>query len=96
MENDKIFELMTKMYAEMHEGFKDVKNELKSHGKRLDKIESKMDSMESRMTKIDIKLEELDKKVDLSLEGHKTNVEQLNRIEKEVSKHEDFILRRIK
>lgn len=89
MENEKIFELMTKMYAEMQEGFKDVKSELKSHGKRLD-------NMESRMTKIDIKLEELDKKVDLSLEGHKTNTEKLNRIEEEVSKHEEIILRRVK
>ena len=89
MENDKLFELMTKMYAEMQEGFKDVKSELQSHGERFNKIESKM-------TKIDIKLEELDTKVDLSLEGHKTNTEQLNRIEEEVSKHQDFILKRIK
>lgn len=96
MENDKFFELMTKMYAEMHEGFKDVKSELKSHGKRLDKIESRIDNMESRMTKTDINLEELNKKVDLSLEGHKTNAEQLTRIEKEVSKHEEIILRRVK
>ena len=89
MENDKIFELMTKMYAEMQDDFKDVKNELQSHGERLNK-------MESKMTKMDIKLEELDTKVDLSLEGHKTNTEQLNRIEEEVSKHQDFILKRIK
>ncbi|WP_234123025.1 hypothetical protein [Clostridium hydrogenum] len=89
MENDKIFELMTKMHTEMHEGFKDVKSELKSHSERLDKIEA-------RMTKLDIKLEELDKKVDLSIEGHKTNTDQLTRIEKEVSKHDEFILKRVK
>lgn len=89
MENDKIFELMTKMYAEMQEGFK-------QSNKRFDKLESDVNTLKSDVKKMDIKLEELDKKVDLSLEGHKTNVEQLTRIEKEVSKHEEIILRRVK
>lgn len=89
MENDKIFELMTKMYAEMQEGFK-------QSNKRFDKLESDVNTLKSDVKKMDIKLEELDKKVDLSLEGHKTNIEQLTRIEKEVSKHEEIILRRVK
>lgn len=56
----------------------------------------RFEDIESGVRKIDIKLEELDKKVDLSLEGHKTNTEQLNRIENEVSRHEEFILKRVK
>ena len=37
-------------------------------------------SMKNDIKKIDFKIEELDKKTDFSLEGHKTNTEQLNRI----------------
>lgn len=43
-----------------------------------------------------IELEEIDKKVDLSLEVHKTNTDQLNRIEQDVAQHEEIILRRVK
>jgi len=49
-----------------------------------------------QIKKMDFKLEELDKKVDLSLEGHKSNTEQLGRIESEVTRHEEFIIRRVK
>jgi len=38
-------------------------------------------SVKNNIKKIDFKIEELDKKTDFSLEGHKTNTEQLNRIE---------------
>ncbi|MEG0772875.1 hypothetical protein [Clostridium sp.] len=37
MDNDKIFDLISKMYCEMQEGFKKV-------NKRLDKIESKLEN----------------------------------------------------
>lgn len=38
--NDQLFELITKMYGEMQEGFKGV-------NERLDKIENKIDDIES-------------------------------------------------
>ena len=53
-------------------------------------------SMKNDIKKIDFNIEELDKKVDFSLEGHKTNTEQLNRIENEVSKQHEIILRKVK
>jgi len=53
-------------------------------------------SVKNNIKKIDFKIEELDKKVDFSLEGHKTNTEQLNRIENEVSKQQEIILRKVK
>lgn len=53
-------------------------------------------SMKNDIKKIDFNIEELDKKVDFSLEGHKTNTEQLNRIENEVSKQQEIILRKVK
>jgi len=53
-------------------------------------------SVKNDIKKIDFKIEELDKKTDFSLEGHKTNTEQLNRIENEVSKQQEIILRKVK
>ncbi|MGH4049883.1 MAG: hypothetical protein ACREVX_00760 [Clostridium sp.] len=53
-------------------------------------------SVKNDIKKIDFKIEELDKKVDFSLEGHKTNTEQLNRIENEVTKQQEIILRKVK
>jgi hypothetical protein len=50
---------------------------VKSHIKEL---KSDVKDLKNRTAKIEIKLEELDKKVDLSLEGHKTNKEQLTTI----------------
>jgi hypothetical protein len=44
-------------------------------------------------TKID---HEVMPKIDLLFDVHKQNSEKLDRIEKEVSRHEEFILRRIK
>ncbi|MBU3201632.1 hypothetical protein LL037_12295 [Clostridium estertheticum] len=40
MDENKIFEFMTKMYSEMQEGFKDIKTEVKENTKRLDAIEN--------------------------------------------------------
>jgi hypothetical protein len=51
-------------------GKKDVKSDIKE-------LKSDVKDLKNRTAKIEIKLEELDKKVDLSLEGHKTNTEQL-------------------
>ena len=53
-------------------------------------------SVKNDILKINFKIEELDKKTDFSLEGHKTNTEQLNRIENEVSKQQEVILRKVK
>lgn len=79
MENDKLFELMTKMYGEMQEGFQNVNNEIKDVKERVINIEN-----------------DHGKKLDLLFDGYKQNSEQLNRIEKEVTKHEEVIIRRIK
>ena len=55
--DDRIYELMTKMYSEMTQQFESVKGEIG---------------------------------------GYKQNTEILQRIEKQVSKHEEIIMRRIK
>ena len=74
--NEQLFEFMTKMYGEMQEGFKEVKNEIKKTNTKID--------------------HEVLPKLNALFDGHKQNADKLDRIEEEVSKHEEIILRRIK
>lgn len=83
---DKLFELMTKMYADMQEGFSNVKDEFKGVNDRLDKLENRVTIIE----------QDHGKKLTALFDGYKQNSEILERIEKEVSKHEEIILRRVK
>lgn len=83
MEDDKMFELMTKMYAEMENGFKNV-------NERIDGLENKVD-------KTNITIEnDIKPKIEALFDGYKQNTDKLDRIEKQVSKHDEFIIRRIK
>lgn len=81
--NERLFEFMTKMYSEMQEGFRQVN--------------SRVDNVENEIKKTNTKIDhEVMSKIDLLFEGHKQNSDKLDRIEKEVSRHDEFILRRIK
>lgn len=86
MDNEQLFELMSKMYGEMQEGFKGVKDEFKGVNERLDKIEDRVTVIE----------QDHGKKIDLLFDGYKQNAQILDRIEQEVSKHEEVIIRRVK
>lgn len=90
MENEKLFEFMTKMYTEMKEGFKEV-------NKRLDNVETDLSDIKKRVIKAEVNLEQgIAPKIDSLFDGYKQNSDKLDRIEKEVSKHEEFILKRVK
>lgn len=79
--DEKIFEFMTKMYSEIKQQF-DVVN------KKLDEKSDKTDI---------IKLEnDLVPKIEALFDGYKQTAEKLDHIEKQVSKQEEIILRRIK
>ncbi len=79
--DEKIFEFMTKLYSEIKQQF-DVVN------KKLDEKSDKTDI---------IKLEnDLVPKIEALFDGYKQNAEKLDHIEKQVSKQEEIILRRIK
>ena len=83
MINEQLFEFMTKIYNEMQEGFKQVN--------------LKIDGVENEAKKTNTKIEhEVISKLDALFDGHKQNSDKLDRIEEEVSKHEEIILRRIK
>ncbi len=83
MENDKIFELMTKMYSEMQEGFRQV-------NKRIDNVEKEVKKTNAAIE------HDINPKLSVLFDGYKQNSDKLDRIEEEVSKDEEIILRRIK
>ena len=77
--DDKMFDLLEKMYVEMKEGFKEVNI-------RIENVENKVIIIE----------QEHGKKLDVLFDGYKQNADKLDRIENEVSKHDEIILRRVR
>jgi len=84
--NEQLFEFMTKMYGEMQEGFTEINS-------RINNLESEMRETKNKVIIIE---QEHGKKLDTLFDGYKQNSDKLDRIEKEVSKQEEIILRRIK
>jgi len=82
MENEKLFELMEKMYVEL----KDIKKEVKCNTENINSVEKTVMRIEN----------DHGKRLEAFFDGYKQNAEQLNRIEKEVVMHEEVILRRVK
>lgn len=83
MENEKLFDFMSQMYSEMKDGFKQV-------NERLAKVES-----EVKKTNITIE-NDIMPKIDVLFDGHIQNSDKLDRIEKEVNRQDEIILRKIK
>lgn len=83
---DKTFELVEKMYSEMINGFKEVKSEISELKSELREVKDRVITIEN----------DHGKKLAALFDGHLQNTQQLDRIEEEVSKHEDIILRRVK
>ncbi len=48
MENDKLFDLMSKMYAEMQEGFNDIKKDMSFLMEGQNKIANKLNELEGK------------------------------------------------
>lgn len=81
--DEKVLDLLEKMYITMQEEFK--------------KVNSRIDGLENEAKKTNAKIDhEVMPKIDALFDGYKQNSEKLDRIEEEVSKHEEIILRRIK
>ena len=78
--NEQLFEFMTKMYGDLS-----------------GKIDSMDKEMQEGFKKTNAKIDhEVMPKIDALFDGYKQNSDKLDRIEEEVSKHEEIILRRIK
>ena len=79
MQEDKIFDLMTKMYAEMQNGFKGVNERIDSVENRLDSVEGRLESVEVEVKKNSVMLEKQGEDIRLLAEGHKNLSENMDR-----------------
>lgn len=70
----KIFELMEKMYGEMQKGFTEV-------NKRLGKLEEGQDKLGNQVAKIE---NDLKPKIEVALDGYKVVYEKLENLENKV------------
>ena len=83
MENEKIYDLLEKMYIELKTGQTEIK--------------AGLTGVEERVKKLEIKIEhDVESKLTALFDGQKQFNDKLDRIEQEVSKHEEIILRRVK
>jgi len=81
-DNEKIYDLLEKVYIELQE----TKDEVKG-------VKDEVKEVKDRVTIIE---QDHGKKLDALFDGYKQNSEKLDRIEKELAKHDEIILRRIK
>jgi hypothetical protein len=82
----KIFNLLEKMYVEFNKRFKSI-------DKRFENIEAGLSTVKATVVNIE---NDHGQKLDALFDGYKLNSEKLDRIEAEVAKHEEVILRRIR
>ena len=88
--DEKVFDLMEKMYIEFSKRFDNMEEDIKD-------LKGDVGSLKTDVTKINTKIEhDLMPKITALFDGYKQNADKLDRIEKEVSKHEEIILRRVK
>ncbi|HZK57175.1 MAG TPA: hypothetical protein VFD17_02600 [Clostridia bacterium] len=92
--NEQLFEFMTKMYS-------DLDGKIGNLDEKIDDINKEMKEgfieVKSEIKKTNIKIDhEVMPKINALFDGYKQNSDKLSRIEEEVSKHEEIILRRIK
>ena len=80
-DKNEIFDLLTKMYSEMQQGFNNVNNEIKSITSRLDVVESKVDNVDSKVHSVESKVD----KNTLILEKLQTNIETVAEVQKSFS-----------
>lgn len=93
MENEKLFELMEKMYSDLKGSQEKLISEIQEIKKDVKANNEKIYSVEKTVLRME---QNHGKKLEALFDGYKQNAEQLNNIEKEVSKHEEVILRRVK
>jgi|LSQX01.3.fsa_nt_gb peptidoglycan hydrolase CwlO-like protein len=90
MDNDKLFDFMSQIYSEMKDGFNKV-------DKSLNSLEKEVNSLEKKVNKTNIVIvNDIKPDIKALFDGYKQNTEQLTRIENEVNKHDEIILRRVK
>lgn len=90
---EKILSLIEKMYTEFSGRFEKIDERFDKMDGRMDRIEERMDRMEGNLVRIE---QDHGQKLSALFDGYKQNSDKLDRIEAEVTKHDKFILERIK
>ena len=87
MDNNKnLFELMTKMYADITNRMDSMQGDIKGVNKRLDNLENKVDNLENKVDNLETKVDNLENKVD-NLETKVQHIDnKVNIIEQEHGK----------
>ena len=90
---DKAYELIEKMYIEFSKKFESI-------DKRFDSMENEFKELKSDVSSIKKTVLHIEQshgqKLEALFDGYMQNTEKLNRIEAEVAKHEEVIIRRVK
>lgn len=97
MDNEKIFELMTKMYSEMQNGFKEVKTDIKGLKEDVTVLKEDMSTLKEDITilrkdvtKMGIIIdEEIKPKIEVLFDGYKQNSEQIFEMRTDMRKVKD-------
>ena len=104
---EKIHGEMQKGFKEVNTRLDGVDSRLDGIDARLDGVDSRLDGIDARLDGLDTRLTRVEntvtriehdhgRKLDALFDGHKQNADRLDRIENEVSKHQEVILRRIR
>lgn len=89
---EKILSLLEKMYIDFNKRFESIEANIATK-QELDSVKVEVRSVKETVIRIE---NDHGQKLGALFDGHKINSEKLNRIEAEVSKHEEVILRRIR
>ncbi|MDX9871812.1 MAG: hypothetical protein RBT41_05300 [Clostridia bacterium] len=89
MDEDKILNLMEKMYGEMQKGFTELRGDITDLKSGQTKLESRMDKLDGRMIIFE---NDLKPKVEAALDGYKSNTDRLDRIENKVDKLTEIVI----
>lgn len=91
--DDKSFELLSKIYSEFTEQFKVVREDIKDIRKDIEDIKVDVKDLKKDVVRIE---NNHGAKLDALFDGYKQHNDILERIESEVTKQEEIIMRRVK
>ncbi|HZX21406.1 MAG TPA: hypothetical protein VFF25_03340 [Clostridia bacterium] len=101
---EKTFELIEKMYSEFSKKFDNIDKKFEGIDKKFEGIDKKFEGINKRFDKLEEEVKKTNviiehdimPKITVLFDGHKQHTAQLERIETAVSRHEEFIIRKIK
>lgn len=94
---EKIFTLLEKMYLDLQDTKEEMQKGFKAVNEKLDNVETSLRAEIQEVKNTVVRIEnDHGQKLNALFDGYKQNSDKLDRIETEVSKHEEIILRRIR